>query len=91
MKIMITDLNHVPTNPGVYQFFNNKEIIYIGKAKNLNKRVRSYFTKAIKDRKLNRLNNKLSELKPLPLTQKRKHSYLSNNLLKNINQGLISS
>lgn len=48
---MITDLNHVPTNPGVYQFFNNKEIIYIGKAKNLNKRVRSYFTKAIKDRK----------------------------------------
>ena len=48
---MIRDLKHVPNNPGVYQFFNNKEIIYIGKAKNLNKRVRSYFTKAIKDRK----------------------------------------
>jgi excinuclease ABC subunit C len=48
---MIKDLKHVPSNPGVYQFFNNKEIIYIGKAKNLNKRVRSYFTKAIKDRK----------------------------------------
>jgi excinuclease ABC subunit C len=51
MKPMIADLKHVPTNPGVYQFFNDKEIIYIGKAKNLNKRVRSYFTKAIKDRK----------------------------------------
>jgi len=48
---MIADLKHVPHNPGVYQFFNDKEIIYIGKAKNLNKRVRSYFTKAIKDRK----------------------------------------
>ena len=48
---MIADLKHVPTNPGVYQFFNDKEIIYIGKAKNLNKRVRSYFTQAIKDRK----------------------------------------
>ena len=48
---MIADLKHVPTNPGVYQFFNEKEIIYIGKAKNLKKRVRSYFTKAIKDRK----------------------------------------
>lgn len=48
---MIADLKHVPTHPGVYQFFNDKEIIYIGKAKNLNKRVRSYFTKAIKDRK----------------------------------------
>jgi len=51
MKPMIADLKHVPTNPGVYQFFNDKEIIYIGKAKNLNKRVRSYFTKTIKDRK----------------------------------------
>jgi len=48
---MIDDLEHVPNNPGVYQFFSNKEIIYIGKAKDLNKRVRSYFTKAIKDRK----------------------------------------
>ena len=48
---MIQDLKHVPTNSGVYQFFSDKEIIYIGKAKNLNKRVRSYFTKAIKDRK----------------------------------------
>ena len=48
---MITDMKNVPSNPGVYQFFNEKEIIYIGKAKNLNKRVRSYFTKAIKDRK----------------------------------------
>jgi len=51
MKPMITDLKHVPTNPGVYQFFNDNEIIYIGKAKNLKKRVRSYFTEAIKDRK----------------------------------------
>lgn len=48
---MIQDLKHVPYNSGVYQFFNDKEIIYIGKAKNLNKRVRSYFTKAFKDRK----------------------------------------
>jgi excinuclease ABC subunit C len=48
---MIDDLEHVPNNPGVYQFFSNKEIIYIGKAKDLNKRVRSYFTQAIKDRK----------------------------------------
>ena len=48
---MISLFTHVPPNPGVYQFFDDKEIIYIGKAKNLNKRVRSYFTKAIKDQK----------------------------------------
>ena len=54
---MIADFKHVPTNPGVYQFFNDKEIIYIGKAKNLNKRVRSYFTNAIKDRKTEQIKH----------------------------------
>ena len=48
---MIEDLSHVPNKPGVYQFFDSSNIIYIGKAKDLNKRVRSYFTPAIKDRK----------------------------------------
>ena len=48
---MIKDLSHVPSKPGVYQFFDSSKIIYIGKAKDLNKRVRSYFTPAIKDRK----------------------------------------
>ena len=48
---MIKDLSHVPNKPGVYQFYDKSKIIYIGKAKDLNKRVRSYFTPAIKDRK----------------------------------------
>ncbi len=39
-------LKLVPTKPGVYLFRNDKdEIIYIGKAKNLRNRVRSYFQK----------------------------------------------
>jgi len=39
-------LASVPTKPGVYQFKNkDDEIIYIGKAKNLRSRVRSYFQK----------------------------------------------
>ena len=39
-------LKLVPTKPGVYLFRNeNNEIIYIGKAKNLRNRVRSYFQK----------------------------------------------
>ncbi len=38
--------NNLPNKPGVYQFFNKEEvIIYIGKAKNLTKRVGSYFSK----------------------------------------------
>ncbi len=48
---MKVDLKKVPNTPGVYKFFNNQEIIYIGKAKDLKKRVSSYFGKSLKDRK----------------------------------------
>ena len=44
-------LRTCPDSPGIYKFFHNNQIIYIGKAKNLSKRVRSYFTKSLKDRK----------------------------------------
>ncbi|MEC8899837.1 MAG: excinuclease ABC subunit UvrC [Candidatus Neomarinimicrobiota bacterium] len=41
-----SQLKNIPTSPGVYRFTNeNKEILYIGKAKNLRSRVRSYFQK----------------------------------------------
>ena len=40
-------LKNIPIHPGVYSFVNDKgEIIYIGKAKNLRSRVRSYFQKS---------------------------------------------
>ena len=40
-------LNTIPSLPGVYQFINiDKRIIYVGKAKNLKNRVRSYFRKS---------------------------------------------
>jgi excinuclease ABC subunit C len=37
-------LKDIPELPGVYHFRNEEEILYIGKAKNLKKRIRSYFT-----------------------------------------------
>ena len=43
-EIIQDKLKQLPTLPGVYHFFNeDKKIIYIGKAKNLRNRVRSYF------------------------------------------------
>jgi len=52
---MSINLNKVPNTPGVYKFFNNHEIIYIGKAKDLKKRVSSYFGKSFKDRKTSQI------------------------------------
>lgn len=46
-KIKKLALNKITTNPGVYQFFDSKgEILYIGKAKNLRSRVKSYFLRS---------------------------------------------
>ena len=52
-------LKTIPEDPGVYQFLSSdKSIIYVGKAKNLKKRVSSYFQKNIKSRKtLNLVKN----------------------------------
>ena len=45
-KGMTIDLEHLPTKPGCYIYFDSgKKIIYIGKARNLKKRVSSYFQK----------------------------------------------
>ena len=52
---MSINLKKVPNTPGVYKFFNNHEIIYIGKAKDLKKRVTSYFGNSYKDRKTSQI------------------------------------
>lgn len=50
-------IKNIPDKPGIYQFYNKKnDIIYIGKAKNLRKRVNSYFQKTHYE------NNKLKTL-----------------------------
>lgn len=57
-------LDSLPTSPGIYQFFNKSgKIIYIGKAKNLRNRVRSYFqnSKPV-DAKTKALIAKISDL-----------------------------
>ena len=52
MSLLKDKVKSFPKNPGVYFFKNSKnEIIYIGKAKNLKNRVRSYFNKSNQNKK----------------------------------------
>ncbi|MGD8779841.1 MAG: exonuclease domain-containing protein, partial [Ignavibacteria bacterium] len=62
-KKLVTDLSKLPESPGVYFFKGAKEEIkYIGKAKNLSKRVKNYFsnTASRKAKKIVRLSSRLS-------------------------------
>ena len=52
---MSHNLRQVPETPGIYKFFSDNKIIYIGKAINLKKRVSSYFGSSIKDRKTSQI------------------------------------
>ena len=54
----------LPDNPGVYQYFDKDDkIIYVGKAKNLKKRVASYFTKNHDNYKTSVLVKKILSIK----------------------------
>lgn len=73
----------LPENPGVYQYFNaNDEIIYVGKAKNLKKRVSSYFNKIHDDGKTNVLVKNISYLRYIVVDSEENALLLENNLIK---------
>ena len=62
MKNNLKDQSRLfPTDPGIYKFFNDDEILYIGKAKNLKNRINSYFSgqQTYKTQRLISLANKL--------------------------------
>ena len=80
LKIQVQTL---PTLPGVYQYFDaNETIIYIGKAKNLKKRVSSYFTKTHDNGKTKVLVKKISKIKHIVVKTETDALLLENNLIK---------
>jgi len=72
----------LPDKPGVYQFIDSYgNIIYIGKAKNLKKRIASYFAKN-QSGKTNMMLNKASEIRPIVVDNESDALLLENNLIK---------
>lgn len=76
-------ISNLPETPGCYQYLNeNGEIIYIGKAKNLKRRVNSYFTKDTHNRKTAMLVSKIREIKYVVVKTEEDALLLENNLIK---------
>ena len=73
----------LPDSPGVYQYFDkNDTIIYVGKAKNLKKRVSSYFTKTHENGKTRVLVKKIVNIKHIVVATETDALLLENNLIK---------
>ena len=73
----------LPDSPGVYQYFDSDgTIIYVGKAKNLKKRVSSYFTKHHDSGKTRVLVKKIAMIKHIVVDSETDALLLENNLIK---------
>ena len=76
-------IKQIPNSPGVYQYFDKNEvIIYVGKAKDLKKRVSSYFTKSQDNAKTMILVRKIVTIKYLVVETEMDALLLENNLIK---------
>lgn len=76
-------LENIPPLPGIYQFLNDKKkVIYVGKAKNLKSRVRSYFQKNLDSPKTIALVNKIDDIEVIVTDSEIEALVLENNLIK---------
>jgi excinuclease ABC subunit C len=80
IKIQVQTL---PEGPGVYQYYDkNGRILYVGKAKNLKKRVTSYFNKKHDSNRIEVMVKKISDIKHIVVATETDALLLENNLIK---------
>ena len=76
-------IKSLPTSPGVYQYYDRSDqLLYIGKAKNLKKRVASYFSKNHENGKTRVLVKKIVRVKHIVVETESDALLLENNLIK---------
>ena len=76
-------LKRIPESPGVYQYFDQDgQIIYVGKAKNLHRRVNSYFSKDHASSKTRQLVAHIADIRYVVVESEQDAFLLENNLIK---------
>ncbi len=76
-------ISTLPNSPGVYQYYDkNEKLLYVGKAKNLKKRVASYFTKQHDNARTRLLVKKIKTIKHIVVATETDALLLENNLIK---------
>jgi len=83
IEVLREQVKNLPNNPGIYQFFDDAgKIIYVGKAKNLKKRVTSYFNHEPDNGKTRVLVKKVREIQHFVVDSEEDALLLENNLIK---------
>jgi len=73
----------IPVDPGIYKYFDEKEeLVYVGKAKNLRKRVSSYFTKTFTTYKTHELVQRIRRIEFTIVNSEQDAFLLENSLIK---------
>lgn len=74
---------NLPSSPGIYQYLNKEGvIIYVGKAKNLKRRIYSYFSKEHQSAKTRVLVSKIADIRYIVVNTEEDALLLENNLIK---------
>ena len=82
-EVFQTIIKTLPAEPGIYKYYDNKsELIYIGKAKSIRKRVSSYFTKTFTGYKTHELVRRIARIEFTIVDNEQDAFLLENSLIK---------